>query len=115
MSFSSDHTLTIIETMENYIFRVRPSPEIRSKLDLGYEILDQSVILFEIRPRWRNPDEIIHIPYAKASFVKSKNLWKVYWIRADRKWYPYDPKLTVKKLQDFLNLVDQDKYHAFKG
>ena len=101
--------------MENYIFKERPNPEIRHRLDIGYEIVDQSVILNEIRPFWKNPSEIITIGYAKATFVKDKNVWKIYWKRADQKWHLYKPATSVGQLQDFLKIVDEDKLGCFKG
>jgi len=115
MALDISKSVDIIETMENYITKVRPRPEIRHQLDIGYEIQDQSVILQEIRPAWRKPTEIQRIGFAKATFVKSKNIWKVYWQRADLKWHSYDPKPTVRQLSDFLKLVSDDKYACFKG
>ncbi len=108
-------SLDIIETMKNYIAKVRPRPEIRHQLDIGYEIKDQSVILQEVRPSWKNPTEIIRFGFAKTTFVKDRNVWKVFWQRADLKWHPYDPKPTVKQLADFLKLVDEDQHHCFKA
>ncbi|AMS26975.1 hypothetical protein AEM51_08060 [Bacteroidetes bacterium UKL13-3] len=105
----------IIETMENYIEKNRPEPEIRPLLDIGYEISGQSVILHEIRPRWNNPSEIHHSAYAKTTFVKNKNCWKVFWMRASGKWESYEPKPEVKSLKAFLALVDEDKHHCFNG
>jgi hypothetical protein len=105
----------IIATMEAYLETTRPPIEIRPQLDIGYELVGQSVILNEIRPVWRAPHDIQHQPYAKATYVKSRNLWKVYWMRASLKWDAYDPKPTVKTLRAFLKLVDEDKYGCFKG
>lgn len=115
MTLDITKSVDIIETMENYISKVRPRPEIRNQLDIGYEIKGQSVILQEIRPIWRSPGEIQHIDYAKASFVKAKNIWKVYWRRSNSRWQAYEPKPTVKHLADFLKLVDEDKNACFKG
>ena len=115
MTLDSRKSVDIIETMENYLSKNRPPVEIRPELDLGYEITGQSVILFEIRPVWNNPSEIQHMPYAKATLVLKNNEWKVYWMRGNLKWYPYDPKPRVKKLSDFLKLVEDDKYACFKG
>lgn len=115
MTLDITKTVDIIETMENYISGVRPEPEIRSRLDLNYEIKDQSVILNEIRPVWNNPKEIMTFGYAKATYVKNKKEWKIYWKRADNKWHAYKPKPTVGALKDFLKLVDQDEYGCFKG
>jgi hypothetical protein len=108
-------SLEIIETMENYISKVRPKPEIRNRLDIAYEIIGQSIILNEVRPRWNNPEEIFTSSYAKATYVKQKNIWKVFWKRADNKWHAYDPQPNVLQLNEFLKLVDQDKYACFKG
>ena len=83
MTLDITKSLDIIETMENYIAKVRPQPEIRHQLDIGYEIQDQSVILQEIRPSFKNPSEIMRFGYAKTTFVKDKNIWKVFWLRSD--------------------------------
>ncbi|PBQ34695.1 hypothetical protein CNR22_23940 [Sphingobacteriaceae bacterium] len=115
MALDITKSVDIIETMENYISKIRPAQEIRNKLDFGYEIDGQSVILQEIRPNWRDPSVIQRSGYAKTTFVQKKNIWKVFWLRSDLKWYSYDPKPTVKKLTDFLKLVDEDKHHCFKG
>lgn len=115
MALDISKSVDIIETMENYMAKERPEPHIRAELDLGYEIDGQSVMLLEIRPSWNNPDEIMREPYARATFVHSKNIWKVYWQRADLKWHSYEPCPTVKKLENFLKLVDNDEYACFKG
>jgi len=115
MAFDIKKSVDIIETMENYIAKVRPRPEIRHQLDIGYEIKNQSVILHEIRPVWKNPSEYRTLDYAKATFVRNKNIWKIFWQRADLKWHSYTPKPTVGKLSDFLKIVDEDKHHCFKG
>jgi hypothetical protein len=39
----------------------------------------------------------------------------VFWKRADNKWHAYEPQPTVLQLDEFLKLVDQDKYACFKG
>ena len=105
----------IIETMENYIDSIRPQPEIRHQLDIGYELQDQSVIINEIRPRWDNPNEILTHGYAKATYIKGKNIWKIYWMRADMKWHSYRPNPIAMQLSDFLKIVEEDEYHCFKG
>jgi len=45
---------------------------IKNELYLDYEMNDQSIILFTVRPRWKNPSEITKGMIAKATFVKSK-------------------------------------------
>ena len=108
-------TVDIIEIMENYIEKVRPPKKIRTQLDIGYKIENQSVVLVEIRPDWNNPNETRESGYAKATFIKSKNVWRIFWMRASLKWEGYKPMPVVVTLQEFLEIVDEDKMNCFKG
>jgi hypothetical protein len=115
MALALSNMVDIIEIMENYVERIRPPEHIRPKLDITYAIENQSVILLELRPSFKNPAMIMKSDYAKATFVKSLNKWKVYWMRGNLKWSLYDPKPTVRNLEAFTRLVEEDKYHCFKG
>ena len=108
-------TAEIIEACENLLQKRRPSEEIRHKVDLDYRIDKQSVLIFQVRPRWDNPKEFFESPIAKTTWVSNKNYWKVFWFRADLKWHGYKPVPTVKTIYDFIELVDQDKYCCFWG
>lgn len=98
-----------------YIERRRPPEELRDKIDLSFRIEGQSIVIFTIRPVWLQPDQKHESPAAKAIFVRTKNNWKVFWMRADLKWHVYPPKPTVKTLGQFLKLVEEDKYCCFWG
>ena len=115
MALNLENIVDIIEIMENWMERIRPPVHIRPKLDISYKIVDQSIIVFEIRPAFQNPMELKELPYARTTYVKSENIWKVYWMRANLKWTLYEPRPMVKNLQAFVKLVDEDKYHCFKG
>lgn len=115
MAIDTLQTLEIIEVMENFLSRIRPPEHIRNQLDIGYKIEDQSIFVFEIRPQWNNPEVIREHPVAKTTFVKAKNNWKVFWMRADLKWHSYSPQPTVKRLQEFTKLVEKDELHCFFG
>lgn len=115
MAIDSLQTLEVIEVMENFLNEKRPPEHIRDKLDIGYNIEGQSIIIFEIRPQWDKPEIIRESPFAKTTFVKAKNHWKVFWMRADLNWYSYDPQPTVDTLKEFTKLVIEDKHHCFFG
>lgn len=115
MALTLENTVGIIEIMENYVERIRPPFPIRKKLDISYKIDNQSIFLLEIRPSYDNPEILNESAYAKTTFVKSENKWKVYWKRASLKWAIYDPKPKVNTLKEFILLVEEDKYHCFKG
>lgn len=93
----------------------RPPPHIRNQVDLAYRIEGQSVSIFEVRPDWQNPNEQIEIPVAKATYIKAKELWKVFWQMSDLKWHSYEHAPTVKSFKDFLSLVAEDKHSCFFG
>lgn len=113
MAVDNLQLLDIIEVMEAYLEKNRPAEHIRPQLDLGYKIKDQSIIIHEIRPFWNDASKTIYPEVAKATFVKAKNHWKVFWLRANLKWYPYDPKPTVKTLKEFVELVEEDRHGCF--
>jgi hypothetical protein len=98
-----------------FMQRRRPPPEIRCKLDLAYRISGQSIELFEIRPDWQDKTKTMEAPVAKATFIRTQNHWKVFWMRRDLKWHGYEPNQEVKTLEAFLNVVDRDEYCCFFG
>lgn len=62
----------------------------RKDLDLGFRIKGQSLEIFEIRQRWQHPEEITAFPVAISKYVKTQDIWKIYWMRQDLKWHRYD-------------------------
>ena len=107
------------------IEEMRPADlAIRKKLDIGYIIEKQNLFICEIRPAWKDLlkgdlgddyNNYRKLPFAKAIYVKSKNIWKIYWHRASGKWDLYKPRPQVKKLSDFFDIVEDDDYGCFKG
>jgi len=71
--------------MREYIESRRPPAHMRKEINLSFRLKDQSVEIFEIRLLWNNPEKIIEESVAKATYVKSKKIWKLYWQRADLK------------------------------
>jgi hypothetical protein len=108
-------TAEVIEACENLLQKRRPPEELRDKVDLDYRIDNQSVLIFDIRCRWDKKDVFFESPIAKTTWVKTKNHWKVFWLRADLKWHVYKPVSTVKTIYYFIELVDQDKHGCFWG
>ncbi|MGH9877999.1 MAG: DUF3024 domain-containing protein [Nitrososphaerales archaeon] len=115
MSFTPLENAEIQSIANEFLAKHRPPVEIRNKLDLAFRINGQSIELFEIRPRFQHPNEKIESNFAKVTFVRKQNIWKVFWRRADLKWHGYPPKPKVKTLKQFFKLVDEDKYHCFWG
>ena len=115
MALTELETKRIEKLVDAYVQKRRPPPHIRPKLDIGFRVKGQSVEIFEIRPAWRSPGEFLEQPAAKASFVKTRGVWKVFWMRADLKWHPYPPAPTVASVEKFLELVEADAHACFWG
>jgi hypothetical protein len=115
MALSEIEIKRIEMAMAAYMEKHRPPIAIRSKLDLGYRISGQSVELFEIRPRYDKPEVILELAFAKATYVRTQNLWRVFWMRSDLKWHQYEPDSEVSSIEQFLAVVGEDEFSCFSG
>ena len=105
----------ISRTVRAFLNEIRPTdPSKKVKLDYGFRFHGRSVELFDIRPRMLGKAGKIESELAKATFVKSREIWKVYWMRGNGRWYPYEPS-TVRSLRAFLKLVREDERGCFFG
>ena len=115
MAFSEFEIKRLQKVVGRYIEKNRPPKHLREQVDLSFKIKGQSVEIFEIRPIWNNPKEKIEESVAKATYVKSRKLWKIYWQRADLKWHRYDPDPEVDSIEEFIVIVENDDYACFFG
>ncbi|CAA6679702.1 MULTISPECIES: DUF3024 domain-containing protein [unclassified Lentimonas] len=115
MPFTEFEDASIRAAMDAFIERRRPEPSIRAEVDLAYRIEGFSVVIHEIRPSYADRSVMSEPMVAKATYVRTKNHWKVLWQRASLKWQSYDPEPTVKHIDGFIKLVDEDAYACFWG
>jgi len=115
MAFSKSTKNRIEKVMDEYLKRSRPPLHIRDQLDIGYRIENQSVEIFEIRPAFNKPGEIVEIPVSKATYVKRSGIWKIYWMKSDLKWHRYEPTPDVDDLESFLSIIEEDQFGCFFG
>ena len=115
MALSEFEIKRIEKLVGRYVEDHRPKPSIRSKLDLAYRIDNQSFVIYEIRPQWDNPENKLEQPVAKATYVKSQKLWKLYWMRADLKWHSYPPLPECTSLETILEEIERDPHACFYG
>lgn len=115
MAFNDLETQAIKNSVEAIFMAQRPPLRIRKEVDFGYRIEKQSIVLFEIRPGWRDPDQMLENEVAKITYVKSRKVWKLYWMRQDMKWHLYQPFAESKSLDDTLNVVMRDEFGCFFG
>ena len=115
MAFTPEQTFSIESSMADFLTKRRPPEEIRHKLDLGWRIEGQSVVIYSIRPFWRDESQKIEEPAAKATYIRKTNRWKIYWMRADLKWHSYPPHPEAVFFDEFLVVVDEDENCCFWG
>jgi len=105
----------VSKTVRAFLEKRRPQDtSIRAKLDYGFRFHKQSVELIEIRPRMNGKPGKTEHAFAKATFVRSSDVWKIYWMRGNLNWHPYEPP-TARSLEAFLELVQADEHHCFFG
>ena len=115
MAFSELELKRFERDLARFMERRRPPQHVRPQLDIGYRISGQSVEIFEIRPDRRNEAQKLETPVAKATFVRTQNLWRIYWMRQDLKWHGYAPNYEARSLEEFLAIVDRDEHGCFFG
>jgi hypothetical protein len=115
MEFSEIEKRRIEKLVNGFLEKRRPPPDLRRQLDLGFRLEGPSLLLSEIRPVWNDSNQYMESPVAKATFVKTRKIWRVFWHRADLKWHGYPPCPEVQSVEEFLFLVDRDENHCFWG
>jgi hypothetical protein len=115
MSFRDAEITEMAATLDAFLRRERPPAHIRAQLDYAYVIRGRSIELHEIRPRWDDATQQMVRPFAKATYLKSREVWRVYWLPADLKWHFYKPTPMVATLEEFLALVSEDTHACFHG
>lgn len=115
MAYTVQQTADLEAAMAGFMNKRRPPAEIRHKLDLAWRVEQQSVVIYSIRPFWRDETRKIESPVAKATIVGTTNRWNIYWMRADLKWHSYPAYPEAVFFDEFLAVVDEDENGCFWG
>lgn len=101
--------------VSEFVRKRRPPPHLRVLVDLAFRIDGQSIEIFEIRPHFLDKGRMIESAVAKATYIKRRLTWKVFWQRADLKWHRYPPCPEVASVEEFLAVVQKDDHNCFFG
>lgn len=117
MIMGKKEPISMVEVQfRSFVNAKRPKDEeVRKQLDFGYSWDGQTALLFEIRPQWNDPANILELPFAKLRFVKSSKIWKLHWMRGSGKWEAYGPNPESSNLQELLTEINNDAYGCFFG
>ena len=104
-----------IKKIVGELCRKRSPESTKDQYRTEYEIDGQSVILFEVRSVWDDPSQYIEAPFAKLTYVGTRNEWQLFWQRADMKWHRYVPLAASKDLRVLVNEIEKDPHYCFFG
>jgi hypothetical protein len=117
MALSEFEHARLEKSLQQFCEEKGPPAHLRGQLSWGFTVdpVKQTVHLFEVRPHFMEKDRMIQSSIAKASFVKSSKMWKVYWMRGTGKWILYEPYPEALTIEEFLKVVKEDEHHCFFG
>jgi hypothetical protein len=104
MAFTKEELERYRKIVNAYMEKRWPPVYLRDQVDLSFRIKNHSIETFEIRAAFNDPQRMVEIPIAKTTWVKTQQIWRVFWQRADLKWHRYAPQPGVKSLEDLLML-----------
>ncbi len=110
-----DPELQEIEAVVGAFCANRVPEHVRDKVRMEYRIDGQSVTIIEMRPHWEDPSEWIDSPIARLRYVRTDNLWELYWMPSNLKWKSYDPLPVSQDLTELVHEIDRDPVCCFFG
>ena len=114
MAFSEIELHRIKKEVGGFCSKRSPA-HLKDQLRYDYEVDKQSVIIYEIRPMWENPQKHTKAPVAKLTYVIGRKIWKLFWQRANMKWVAYEPGQSAPDLNTLVKEIDADRYGCFFG
>lgn len=116
MAFSeieiAEHTASIEQLLWT---RRRPPLRLRDQTREGQRFADQTIEFFFVRPAFSRPGQHVEESIAKVQFVRSREVWRLYWKGADGKWHGYQPCPETTSLSDALRVINEDAHCCFFG
>jgi hypothetical protein len=113
MAFSESEITTHTKAFEKFKEKYGPPLHMRGQRDWGCRIDGQSIELYESRPLKDKPLVFNHTPFAKATFMTSNSMWKIFYREVNGKWHSYGPKEQVRNLKEFFKLIIDDDDGCF--
>lgn len=113
MAFDELERKRVEKRLSAFVEARRPPVDMREQLDLDFRVDGQAVELFETRRSMRG--HRIESEFARLVYVKSRDVWKLYWKRADLKWHRYTPFPESTRLDSLLEEIDEDPNACFFG
>jgi len=114
MAFS-EIELKRIDNEVGGLCKKRSPAHIKNKLSLEYRIKGHEILIYERRPQWDNPSNWIECPVAKIKYVRTSNVWQLFWQRANGKRVGYEPLPFSEDIKSLVEEIDSDPHGCFFG
>src|ERR1043166_2915057 len=106
---------TCLKAVGEFIEKIRPPFDIREKLDFRADIKGSELVVAEVRPSFRDKRKMSEHPVAKAKWIGTRKVWRLFWMRADLKWHSYQPLPESRSIAVILDEVRRDPHCCFFG
>ena len=111
----SQFELKYIETVVGKLCKGRSPSHLSDQLRAVYVVEEDEVTVYEERPHWNNPREWTSSGIAKFKYNRKQNVWKLYSMKQNLKWSPYEPLPESTRIDRLVVEVDKDPNGAFFG
>lgn len=116
MAFTENEIAEYATDIEKYFWvHRRPPFHLRDQIREEQRFADQAIELFFVRPVFRLPGQWVEEPIARIKFIRSRNVWQIFWKRADNRWHRYPSKPEARLLSTALKVIHEDPHHCFFG
>ncbi|MDH3328699.1 MAG: DUF3024 domain-containing protein [Desulfobulbaceae bacterium] len=115
MAFSEFEIKRIEKLIGKCVGSRRPPGHSSKQPDFSFRIAGQSFEIFETRAQLNDPTKILAQPIAKATYIKNRKMWALFWMRADLKWQSYKLFPVSGSLEKILETIAQDRFDCFWG
>ena len=104
-----------LKAVGEFIEKIRPPLDIRDQLDFRADINGSELVVAEVRPSFQNKKLKREHPVAKAKWISTRRIWRLFWMRADLKWHSYQPFPESPSIAAVLDEVRRDPHGCFFG
>ena len=101
--------------IELFVEEIRPPKHLRNKIDISFEFENNTLIIYQENQDWKDESKLIPMEAVKARFIKSKSIWKIYWMRSTLKWELYNPHSEADSLEKVFEIIKEDEFGCFFG
>lgn len=115
MAIPAEQVRECLSAVAAFLIKRRPPPEMRHMIDYSVDINRSDVLMKSVRPAYNDETKKAEFPFAKATWIDRRKVWRLFWMRGDLKWHSYQPLPESPSIAALLGEVDRDPHCCFFG